>query len=59
MKKSLNEIHRTLNTNGKFICLEFSQVNKKMLRKLVDIYFSVIPKLGRIITRNEPAYDIL
>ena len=59
IKKSLNEVYRTLNTNGKFICLEFSQVNKKILRNLVDIYFSLIPKLGRVIAKNEPAYEYL
>ena len=56
---ALNEIYRTLNTNGKFICLEFSQVNKQILRNFVDIYFSIIPKLGRIIANNESAYEYL
>ena len=59
IKKSLNEIYRTLNTNGKFICLEFSQVNNKIFRNFVDIYFSIIPKLGRIIANNESAYEYL
>ncbi|MDC3090837.1 ubiquinone/menaquinone biosynthesis methyltransferase [Rickettsiales bacterium] len=59
MKKSLIEIHRVLDKNGKFICLEFSQANQSILRNIVDLYFNIIPKIGKIIAKNESAYEYL
>jgi len=59
IKKSLSEIHRVLNNNGKFICLEFSQVNQRILKNLVNIYFNLIPKIGKLIAKNESAYEYL
>ena len=59
IKISLTEIYRTLNPDGKFICLEFSQVNKKILKDLVDLYFNIIPRLGKLIAKNKSAYKYL
>lgn len=59
IRKSLMEVHRLLDKNGKFICLEFSQANQNILRNIVDLYFNVIPKLGKIIAKNESAYEYL
>jgi demethylmenaquinone methyltransferase/2-methoxy-6-polyprenyl-1,4-benzoquinol methylase len=59
IKISLTEIYRTLNPDGKFICLEFSQVNKKILKDLVDLYFNIIPRLGKLIAKNKSAYEYL
>ena len=57
---ALDEIYRVLKPGGRFICLEFSQVNNNIAKKLYDLWsFKIIPKLGKIITNNEDAYKYL
>ncbi len=57
---ALNEIYRVLKPGGRFICLEFSKVNDDIIKKFYDLWsFKIIPKLGRIITKNEDAYKYL
>ena len=57
---ALDEIYRVLKPGGRFICLEFSQVNNNIVSKLYDLWsFKIIPKLGKIITSNEDAYKYL
>ena len=49
--KALEEIYRVLKPGGQFLCLEFSNVDNKLLRKLYDIYsFNAIPFFGLVIT---------
>ncbi len=57
--KSLEQIHRVLKKTGTFICLEFSEVNNPILRKILKAYFKAIPKLGLLFTNNKFAYDYL
>jgi ubiquinone/menaquinone biosynthesis methyltransferase len=58
--KGLAEAYRVLKPGGKFICLEFSQVNNLILSKLYDLYsFNVIPKLGKLVARDEASYQYL
>lgn len=60
IQKALDEIYRVLKPGGKFICLEFSDVNNKILRDIYDKYsFHIIPKLGKIITGDEDSYEYL
>jgi demethylmenaquinone methyltransferase/2-methoxy-6-polyprenyl-1,4-benzoquinol methylase len=58
--KGLNEAHRVLKTGGKFICLEFSQVNDYFLQKIYDLYsFKLIPKIGEVILKDKESYQYL
>ena len=57
--KSLKEVFRILKPGGKFFCLEFSQINSPLLRKLFSIYNKIIPKYGKLISNNEFAYEYL
>jgi len=60
ISKALQEARRVLKKGGKFLCLEFSNVDNKFLSKFYDLYsFNIIPKLGKLITNNEDAYQYL
>ena len=59
ISKSLGQIHRVLKKTGTFICLEFSEVNNPILRKIIKAYFKAIPKLGLFFANNKFAYDYL
>lgn len=58
--KGLEEAYRVIKKGGKFICLEFSQVNNQILRKIYDLYsFNVIPKIGGIVLNDQNSYQYL
>jgi demethylmenaquinone methyltransferase/2-methoxy-6-polyprenyl-1,4-benzoquinol methylase len=58
-EKSLSEIYRVLKPKGLFLCLEFSQPQGE-ISTLYDLYLSsVIPKMGKIFSKNEDAYTYL
>ena len=57
--KSLEQIHRVLKKQGTFICLEFSEVNNPIFRKIIKTYFKAIPSLGLLFANNKFAYDYL
>lgn len=58
--KALQEAHRVLKPGGKFVCLEFSNVNNAVIRRLYDWYsFNAIPKIGKMIAGDEDAYRYL
>lgn len=58
--KGIEEAYRVLKKGGKFICLEFSQVNNEILRKIYDLYsFNVIPKIGDLVLQDEGSYQYL
>jgi demethylmenaquinone methyltransferase/2-methoxy-6-polyprenyl-1,4-benzoquinol methylase len=60
VQNGLNEAFRVLKPGGKFICLEFSQVNNLPLAKLYDLYsFNLIPKIGKIVAKDEASYQYL
>ncbi len=60
IQNGLNEAFRVLKTGGKFICLEFSQVNNLPLAKLYDLYsFKAIPKIGKLVAGDEGSYQYL
>jgi ubiquinone/menaquinone biosynthesis methyltransferase len=59
INNSLNEVFRVLKKNGKLICLEFSEVNNQIFRRIINIYYKVIPLLGNMFGRNKMAYEYL
>jgi len=57
---AIAEAHRVLKPGGKFYCLEFSHVVLPGLRELYDLYsFQVLPKIGRIVAKDEDSYRYL
>ncbi len=58
--KGLSEAYRVLKAGGKFICLEFSQVNDYFLQKIYDLYsFKLIPKIGEMVLKDKESYQYL
>ncbi|XP_050442446.1 2-methoxy-6-polyprenyl-1,4-benzoquinol methylase, mitochondrial [Adelges cooleyi] len=58
--KALDEAYRVLEPGGRFLCLEFSQVNPEVLRWLYDQYsFNVIPLMGHIVAGQWKPYQYL
>ncbi|AIL64513.1 Ubiquinone/menaquinone biosynthesis methyltransferase ubiE [Rickettsiales bacterium Ac37b] len=56
----LKEAYRVLKPGGKFVCLEFSEVNNRLLSSLYDYYsFNIIPLYGKIFAQNQEAYQYL
>ena len=57
--QALGEIYRVLKPGGVFMCLEFSHPQGN-ITSLYNLYLSTfIPKAGKILARNEPAYNYL
>jgi demethylmenaquinone methyltransferase/2-methoxy-6-polyprenyl-1,4-benzoquinol methylase len=57
---ALSEMHRVLKLGGRFLCLEFSQVDVPTLDAIYDAYSTrVIPELGRAVTGDAEAYRYL
>ena len=58
--KVLTEAFRVLKTGGRFLCLEFSQVQVPILDRLYDFHsFEVIPRLGAIAAGDAEPYRYL
>jgi demethylmenaquinone methyltransferase/2-methoxy-6-polyprenyl-1,4-benzoquinol methylase len=57
---ALGEAYRVLRIGGRFLCLEFSQVDVPGLDVLYDFYsFNLIPALGRAVAEEADAYRYL
>ena len=57
---ALKEINRVMRPGGRFYCLEFSKVIVPGMDKLYDLYsFNILPKIGRVIARDEDSYRYL
>lgn len=60
IEQALKEAYRVLKPGGSFLCLEFSKVNSQILSSLYHFYsFNILPKIGRLVANNEPAYRYL
>jgi demethylmenaquinone methyltransferase/2-methoxy-6-polyprenyl-1,4-benzoquinol methylase len=58
--QALSEARRVLKPGGRFLCLEFSQVQVPGLDTLYEKFsFSVLPKLGEIVAGDGEAYRYL
>jgi demethylmenaquinone methyltransferase/2-methoxy-6-polyprenyl-1,4-benzoquinol methylase len=57
---ALAEARRVLRPGGRFFCLEFSHVVLPGFREAYDAYsFAVVPRIGRWVAKDEPAYQYL
>lgn len=57
---ALAEARRVLKPGGRFLCLEFSNVEQPLLKRAYDLYsFAVLPRLGAIVARDRDAYQYL
>ena len=57
---ALAEAYRILKPGGRFLCLEFSQVNSEMLARAYDAWsFNVLPRLGQIVAGDADSYRYL
>ena len=58
--RALAEAKRVLKPGGRFLCLEFSQVQAPILDTLYDKFsFSVLPRLGEMVAGDAEAYRYL
>ncbi|MFM7084726.1 MAG: bifunctional demethylmenaquinone methyltransferase/2-methoxy-6-polyprenyl-1,4-benzoquinol methylase UbiE [Hyphomicrobium sp.] len=58
--KALKEAYRVLKIGGRFLCLEFSEVQVPILDKLYDFHsFKVIPQLAKLTVGEEDPYKYL
>jgi len=57
---ALKEMHRVLRFGGRFLCLEFSNVDVPGLDALYELYsFNVVPALGRAVAGDAEPYRYL
>ncbi len=58
--KALSEIYRVLKPGGKCLVLEFSKPIDKLINQAYDFYsFTILPKIGKIIAKDEESYRYL
>jgi demethylmenaquinone methyltransferase/2-methoxy-6-polyprenyl-1,4-benzoquinol methylase len=57
---ALREAFRVLKFGGRFLCLEFSEVQVPLLDKLYDLHsFNIIPRLGQLAAGDAASYQYL
>ncbi|WP_310618376.1 bifunctional demethylmenaquinone methyltransferase/2-methoxy-6-polyprenyl-1,4-benzoquinol methylase UbiE [Flexibacterium corallicola] len=60
IQRALEEAHRVLKRGGRFMCLEFSQVDVPALDKVYDLFsFHAIPPIGKAVTGDGDPYQYL
>jgi demethylmenaquinone methyltransferase/2-methoxy-6-polyprenyl-1,4-benzoquinol methylase len=57
---ALAEAHRVLRFGGRFLCLEFAEVDVPVVDRLYDAYsFNAIPRIGGVVAGDAEAYRYL
>jgi demethylmenaquinone methyltransferase/2-methoxy-6-polyprenyl-1,4-benzoquinol methylase len=57
---ALDAIFRCLKPGGRLLILEFSKPTNRALEKVYDLYsFSLLPKIGKLVTNDEESYRYL
>ena len=59
INKSLSEVFKVLKDSGTFYCLEFSQINNKILNNVYQLYSKIIPTYGGILANDSDSYKYL
>ena len=60
MEKAIAEAYRVLKPGGKFLCLEFSEVDVPFLDKFYEAWsLNAIPRIGQMITGDAASYQYL
>jgi demethylmenaquinone methyltransferase/2-methoxy-6-polyprenyl-1,4-benzoquinol methylase len=60
IEKALAEAHRVLKRGGRFLCLEFSDVDLPVLAEAYKAFSDrVIPPMGRVVTGDAQPYQYL
>ena len=49
IKKTLKEAYRLLKPGGRFMCLEFSNINNEIIDKFYSVYSNLIPHIGKLV----------
>jgi ubiquinone/menaquinone biosynthesis methyltransferase len=58
--KALKEAYRVLRRGGRFMCLEFSEVQIPFFKQIYDVYsLNVIPQMGKLIANDYESYQYL
>jgi demethylmenaquinone methyltransferase/2-methoxy-6-polyprenyl-1,4-benzoquinol methylase len=58
--RALSEAFRVLKTGGRFLCLEFSEVDMPLLDKAYESWsFNAIPRIGQMVTGDAESYRYL
>jgi len=58
--RALKESYRVLKPGGRFLCLEFSDVDIPLLDRLYDLWsFHVIPQIGGVVANDAASYRYL
>lgn len=58
--RTFQEMHRVLREGGRAVCLEFSHPTNRAWKALYDLYsFEVIPRVGRLVSKDVSAYSYL
>ena len=59
-QKALNAMFQALKPGGRALVLEFSKPVVRPLEKIYDLYsFSLLPKIGKLVTKDEDSYRYL
>ena len=60
IEAALSEAYRVLKRSGRFLCLEFSEVDIPLIEKAYDAWsFQAIPQIGQIVTGQRESYQYL